>query len=118
MLYTLQFSGTYSDILHIAEHTYTPCVYRVKKLCERNSPAIMSDIQYFLVSSTLIIHLDRGSHNKYTCVQALILRERELGCCRVVVVAQWSERRQLRSEALGSIPSGCPGIFSLSLFLC
>ena len=29
-----------------------------------------------------------------------------------VVVVQWSERRQLRSEALGSIPSGYPGIFS------
>ena len=34
-------------------------------------------------------------------------------CCRIVV-AQWLECRQLRSEALGSIPS-C--IFSLSLFL-
>ena len=30
-----------------------------------------------------------------------------LGSCGVVV-AQWSERRQLRSEALGSIPSGYP----------
>ena len=28
-----------------------------------------------------------------------------------VVVAQWSEHRQLRSEALGSIPSGCPSFF-------
>ena len=36
-----------------------------------------------------------------------------LGCCRVVVT-QWSERRQLRSEALGSIPSGYPYIFSFS----
>ena len=35
--------------------------------------------------------------------------------CRVVV-AQWSEHLQLRLEALGSIPSSCPGIFSLSLF--
>ena len=34
-----------------------------------------------------------------------------MGCCGVVV-AQWSERRQLRSEALGSIPSGYPCIFS------
>ena len=30
---------------------------------------------------------------------------RVLGCCRVVI-AQWSERRQQRSEALGSIPCG------------
>ena len=37
-----------------------------------------------------------------------------LGCCRVVV-AQWSERRQLRLEALGSIPSGYPCIFSPDL---
>ena len=33
-----------------------------------------------------------------------------LGCG--IVIAQWSERRQIRSEALGSIPSGCPCIFS------
>ena len=33
-----------------------------------------------------------------------------LGCCGVVV-AQWSECRQLRLEALGSIPSGYPCIF-------
>ena len=33
-----------------------------------------------------------------------------LGCCGVVV-AQWSERRQLRSEALDSIPSSYPCIF-------
>ena len=33
-----------------------------------------------------------------------------LGYCRVVVV-QWSERRQLRSEALGSISSGYPSFF-------
>ena len=33
-----------------------------------------------------------------------------LRCCRVVV-AQWSELRQLRSEALGSIPSGYPSFF-------
>ena len=26
-------------------------------------------------------------------------------------VAQWSEHRQLKQEALGSIPSGCPGFF-------
>ena len=38
-----------------------------------------------------------------------------LGCCRVVV-AQWSEHRQLRSEALGSIPSGYPCIFSSVCF--
>ena len=38
-----------------------------------------------------------------------------LGCCGVVV-AQWSERRQLRSEALGSIPSGYPCIFSSVCF--
>ena len=41
---------------------------------------------------------------------------RVLGCCRVVV-AQWSERRQLRSEALGSIPSGYPCIFSSSILI-
>ena len=29
-------------------------------------------------------------------------------------VAQWSEHLQLKQEALGSIPSGCPGFFSLS----
>ena len=46
----------------------------------------------------------------------IILRE-SAGCFRVVV-AQWSVRGQLRSEALGSIPSGFPGIFSLSLFPC
>ena len=39
-----------------------------------------------------------------------------LGCCRVVV-AQWSERRQLRSEALGSIPSGYPCIFSFAILI-
>ena len=33
-----------------------------------------------------------------------------LGCCRVVL-AQWSEGRQLRSEALGSITSGYPSFF-------
>ena len=33
-----------------------------------------------------------------------------------VVVAQWSERRQLRSEVLGSIPSGYPCIFSSVCF--
>ena len=38
-----------------------------------------------------------------------------LGCCRAVL-AQWSERRQLRLEALGSIPSGYPCIFSFSCF--
>ena len=37
-----------------------------------------------------------------------------LGCCRVVV-AQWSERRQLRSETLGSIPSGYPS-FSILIY--
>ena len=36
--------------------------------------------------------------------------------CRRVVVAQWSERRQLRSDALGSIPSGYPCIFSSVCF--
>ena len=45
-----------------------------------------------------------------------------LACVQVrrvwVVVAQWSERRQLRSEAMGSIPSGYLCKFSLSLFLC
>ena len=36
-----------------------------------------------------------------------------------VVVPYWSECRQLRSDALGSIPSSyTPIIFSLSLFLC
>ena len=43
-----------------------------------------------------------------------------LGCCGVVVV-RWSERRQLRSEALGSIPSGCPSIFFsqfVSMLIC
>ena len=29
-------------------------------------------------------------------------------------VAQWSEHLQLKQEALGSIPSGCPGFFFLS----
>ena len=29
-------------------------------------------------------------------------------------VAQWSEHLQLKQEALSSIPSGCPGFFSLS----
>ena len=29
-------------------------------------------------------------------------------------VAQWSERLQLKQEALGSIPGGYPGFFSLS----
>ena len=48
--------------------------------------------------------------NEYS---AVLYMERVLGCCGVVL-AQWSERRQLRSEALGLIPSGCPGI----LFLC
>ena len=33
-----------------------------------------------------------------------------------VVVAQWSECRQLRSEASGSIPSGYPCIFSSVCF--
>ena len=33
--------------------------------------------------------------------------ERVLGSCSIVV-AQWSERQQLKSEALSSIPSGCP----------
>ena len=33
-----------------------------------------------------------------------------LGSCRVVI-AQWSEHRQLRSEALGLIPSGYPAFF-------
>ena len=42
------------------------------------------------------------------------MRVRDLSDCRVVV-AQWSERRQLRSEALGSISSGCPCIFSESI---
>ena len=35
-----------------------------------------------------------------------------LGCCRIVV-AQWSEHQQLRSEASDSIPSDYPGIFSV-----
>ena len=28
-------------------------------------------------------------------------------------VAQWSEHLKLKQEAMGSIPSGCPGFFSL-----
>ena len=30
-------------------------------------------------------------------------------------VAQWSEHLQLKQEALGSIPSGCPGFFLFQL---
>ena len=30
-------------------------------------------------------------------------------------VAQWSERLQLKQEALGSIPGSCPGFFRLIL---
>ena len=30
-------------------------------------------------------------------------------------VAQWSEHLQLKKEALGSIPSGCPGFFLFQL---
>ena len=30
-------------------------------------------------------------------------------------VAQWSEYLQLKQEALGSIPSGCPGFFLFQL---
>ena len=42
---------------------------------------------------------------------------RVLGCC-MVVIAQWSERRQQRSEALDLIPSAWlyPCIFSFSCF--
>ena len=31
-----------------------------------------------------------------------------------IAVAQWPEHLQLKQEALGLIPSGCPGFFSLS----
>ena len=30
-------------------------------------------------------------------------------------VVQWSERRQLKQEALGSIPGGCPAFFLFQL---
>ena len=33
----------------------------------------------------------------------------------VVVGSQWSEHQQLKQEALGSIPGGCPGFFFLQL---
>ena len=49
------------------------------------------------------------------CMERIHVRRRVLGCCRVVI-AQWSERRQLRLEALGSIPSGYPCIFSSVCF--
>ena len=64
---------------------------------------------------TVIRFSDGILHSNYYDVhvlQAQILNEGAglLGYCRVVV-AQWSERRQLRSGALGSIPSGYPCIF-------
>ena len=36
------------------------------------------------------------------------------GECLGVVVAQWSEHWRLKPEALGSIPGGCPDVFSSS----
>ena len=48
------------------------------------------------------------------CPRVYVYLRTVLGYCKVVI-AQWSERRQQRSEALGLIPSGCPGIFSFLL---
>ena len=41
--------------------------------------------------------------------------ERGIPDCLWGAVAQWSEHLQLKQEALGSIPSGCPGFFLFQL---
>ena len=35
---------------------------------------------------------------------------------KVCITAQWSEHQRLKLEALGSIPGGCPVLFSFSNF--
>ena len=79
------------------------------------APATDSHLKKYLADCLLGLKV-YIQHCMVIVLQALILGESALGCCGVVV-AQWSERRQLWSEALGSIPSGCPSIFSVSILI-
>ena len=64
------------------------------------------------------VHACQRPHNMYMLgigLSIALKAERGIPDWLWGAVAQWSEHLQLKQEALGSIPSGCPGFFLFQL---
>ena len=86
--------------------------------CFRNNISSYGLLTYYGITKRGYVHVQ--CIYMYTCslgigLSIALKAERGIPDWLWGAVAQWSEHLQLKQEALGSIPSGCPGFFLFQL---
>ena len=93
---------------------YTGTLLPVMYMYKCDSYTVCSNTREGIIQCSFRLQL---KHSTYTCIGLSITLKAERGIPDWLwgAVAQWSEHLQLKQEALGSIPSGCPGFFLFQL---